>query len=126
MAAVERMDMEFLHLTHRTDLRMLTPEQRRRIQEAFEEERRRIRLEEQLRRIDEDSGSQAEKLENLLVKATQAARQGNQAAVLGWREEARPLEEALRQDLLLLKRIERRILQLLRRQIADLSKPAGK
>ncbi len=126
VAAVEHMDVEFLHLTHRVDLRMLTPDQRRRIQEAFEEERRRIRLEEHLKRIDQDTGTRAEKLESLLVKAAEAAQSGNQAAVLGWQQEARPLEDELRQDLLQLKRIERRILQLLRRQIADLSKPAGK
>jgi hypothetical protein len=126
VAAVERMDLEFLHLTHRVDLRLLTPDQRRRIQEAFEEERRRIRLEEQLKRVDQDTGARAEKLEGLLLHATEAARHGNQAAVLGWQQEARPLEEELRQDLLQLKRIERRILQLLRRQVADLSKPAGK
>ena len=124
LQALEQFDVAWLRKIHNVDLGKLTPVQVGLLRETMDEERKRVRIENQIRSLETLIESHSRKLEVAVQKAIELSRKGEPNRASAWILEAQKADgmlSRLHRDEI---KLERWLLGLLRRQLADLYKPA--
>jgi hypothetical protein len=114
--ALARFDLQWMRKAYGVNWSELTPEQQAVLQKIFLEQRKELKTEQTLAKLEEEMEDRAERLDRFAEAAAQAMRDGNAAGVEGWLgkilEQEKRLEDLDRTALAL----EKNLVRLLRRQ----------
>ena len=118
--ALRRFDIHWFTKTHGINLGGLTPEQQEVLRKNLLDERKQVKAEEEIARLETEIKKQVERFENFINKARQDIQIGTAAGAIGWLSEAEKLKTPLQtlEDESLA--WEKRLLKLVKQQHADL------
>ncbi|NUM53498.1 MAG: hypothetical protein HUU46_07635 [Candidatus Hydrogenedentes bacterium] len=118
--ALQRFDWKWFQRMRNVSLGQLTPAQQDILRRNILEERRRLNVEQEMKKLETEAGHRLRALEGHVNNARASIRASNAAAALGWLNEAQKEEQHIRELEEQLLGWEKRLLQLVSRQRKEL------